>query len=201
MADETRKDAPRAPRPIFETSVVEESPAEKTAELFLVVDPEPEAAAEAAEPDDVAGLEAAEPVAPAVKIDVEPEPEADAEAPAQGEKPEDEPEAHADAAEEPVPAEPEATAEPAAASEEKPAPAPATGGGPIVWLRRTFPGNEHAVVGGVAGLICALLLFAIGIWRTIVIVVLMFAGVAIGQISDGDPKIIRAIGRIFSRKK
>lgn len=67
------------------------------------------------------------------------------------------------------------------------------------WLKETFPGNENAVLGGVAGLIVACLFFAIGFARTLFIVVLVLAGVALGQIADGDPKLIRAIQKFIKK--
>lgn len=66
------------------------------------------------------------------------------------------------------------------------------------WLERTFPGNVNAVVFALVGFCVALLLFAIGLWRTLVLVVLVTAGVAFGQYLDGDAKIIRFLGTLFS---
>lgn len=65
------------------------------------------------------------------------------------------------------------------------------------WVHRTFPGHEHAFYGGVGALIVALLTFIIGFWRMLLICVLVFIGVAIGQVLDGDPKIIRTITSLF----
>lgn len=67
------------------------------------------------------------------------------------------------------------------------------------WVGATFPGNENAFWGGVAGLVAALVLIAIGPWYAFVIAVLVLAGVAVGQLADGDPKIINALRRLFSR--
>lgn len=67
------------------------------------------------------------------------------------------------------------------------------------WVGATFPGNENAFWGGVVGLVAALVLIAIGPWYTLVIAVLVLAGVAVGQLADGDPKIINALRRLFSR--
>ena len=66
------------------------------------------------------------------------------------------------------------------------------------WVSRTFPGHEKAFWGGVCGLLVALVLFAIGLWRTIVVVVLVGIGVAVGQMAEGDPKLIRALQKFFS---
>lgn len=58
------------------------------------------------------------------------------------------------------------------------------------WLHETFPGHENAVLCGVLGLIVAILLFAIGFWATLLVALCVTVGVAIGQLLDGDPKII-----------
>ena len=66
------------------------------------------------------------------------------------------------------------------------------------WVSRTFPGHEHAFWGGVAGLVIAALIFAVGIFQALVVAVLVLAGVAAGQLADGDPKIINALRRFFT---
>ncbi len=65
------------------------------------------------------------------------------------------------------------------------------------WVSRTFPGHENAFLGGVCGLVAAIVMAAIGFWRTLLLVVLVLIGVAIGQQADGDPKILRALGKLF----
>lgn len=65
------------------------------------------------------------------------------------------------------------------------------------WVHRTFPGHEHAFYGGVIALLLALLVFLIGLPRVLLICVLVFVGVAVGQVLDGDPKIIRTIRGLF----
>lgn len=65
------------------------------------------------------------------------------------------------------------------------------------WVSRTFPGHENAFLGGVCGLTVAIVMAAIGFWRTLLLVLLVLIGVAIGQQADGDPKILRALGKIF----
>ena len=67
------------------------------------------------------------------------------------------------------------------------------------WVSGTFPGNERAFWGGVVGLLAALVFFAIGFWRTVVIAVLVLVGIAVGQVLDGDPKIVNALRHIFTR--
>lgn len=66
------------------------------------------------------------------------------------------------------------------------------------WLHETFPGHEHAVTWGFVGFLVAILFFVIGFWRTLLVVLLVFAGVAFGQVLDGDPRIINTLRRIFS---
>ena len=65
------------------------------------------------------------------------------------------------------------------------------------WLKTNYPGHEHAFIGGVLGFVVALLIFVIGFWATFLIVVFVVIGIAVGQYFDGDPKIVRAIHRLF----
>lgn len=69
------------------------------------------------------------------------------------------------------------------------------------WFKRAFPGHEHAVIFGAAGLAAAILIFVLGVWRTLVIALFVTAGVAVGQIADGDPKILHAIRRFLSDRR
>lgn len=66
------------------------------------------------------------------------------------------------------------------------------------WFRQSFPGHEHAVFGGICGLVVAILVFAIGFWKTLFIVICVLVGVAIGQYADGNTTVVRAISRFFS---
>ena len=66
------------------------------------------------------------------------------------------------------------------------------------WLSRTFPGSEHAALGGLAGLLVALAVFLVGFWETLFVVLLMVVGVALGQYLDGDPKIVNFIRRFLA---
>ena len=66
------------------------------------------------------------------------------------------------------------------------------------WVRRTFPGHEHAFWGGVIGFLAAVLFLVLGLWRALVIVVLVIIGVAAGQALDGDSKIMDLVRRLFS---
>ncbi len=66
------------------------------------------------------------------------------------------------------------------------------------WVSRAFPGHEKAFWGGVCGLLVAIVLFALGLLRTIIIVVLVGVGIALGQMADGDPKLIKLIRKFFS---
>ena len=93
------------------------------------------------------------------------------------------------------------------ANEDMPASEPRSAGDAVregasrisAWVSGTFPGNERAFWGGVVGLLAALVFFAIGFWRTVVIAVLVLVGIAVGQVLDGDPKIVNALRHIFTR--
>lgn len=69
------------------------------------------------------------------------------------------------------------------------------------WVASTFPGHEHAFWGGVCGLLAAILFFVIGLWRALVVAVLVTLGVAVGQAIDGDARIVRTLRRLFSRNQ
>lgn len=69
----------------------------------------------------------------------------------------------------------------------------------IDWLDKILPGNRNAAIGAAVGLIFALLFFVIGFWRMLACAIFVFAGIAVGQLLDGDPKIIRAIKRFIDR--
>ena len=64
------------------------------------------------------------------------------------------------------------------------------------WVGKTFPGHENAFWGGVFGLVAAVVLLAFGILKTLIV-----AGIAVGQLVDGDPKLIRALQRLFSNNQ
>ena len=68
------------------------------------------------------------------------------------------------------------------------------------WMQETFPKHKNTIAGGVCGLLLALLLFWIGLFKTVVIAVLVVAGVAAGQYLDGDPKIARAAKNLMNKK-
>lgn len=101
-------------------------------------------------------------------------------------------------------AEPEVKAEAPAAPAAKPADGTEAATNFIkranAWLESTFPSSKNAVLGGVAGLIVALLFFAIGFWRTVFIVALVLVGVGLGQYADGDPKLARAITKLIKKR-
>ena len=44
----------------------------------------------------------------------------------------------------------------------------------FAWVRRTFPGHEHAFWGGVLGFVTAILFLVLGLFKALVIVVLVF---------------------------
>ena len=68
------------------------------------------------------------------------------------------------------------------------------------WLDETFPNSRNAVLGGVAGLVVALLLFTIGVLKTLVIAILVVVGIACGQYLDGAPKIVRFIQNLMKKR-
>lgn len=68
------------------------------------------------------------------------------------------------------------------------------------WFAKTFPHSRHAVIGGVCGLVVALLLFSIGLFKTAVIAVLVTVGVACGQYADGDPKLVNLVRELMKRR-
>lgn len=88
-----------------------------------------------------------------------------------------------------------------AAADPKACTAPATTSSVSAWVSRTFPGHENAFWGGVLGLLAAVVLFAIGILKALIVVVLVVAGIAVGQLVDGDPKLIRMLQRLFSNNQ
>lgn len=68
------------------------------------------------------------------------------------------------------------------------------------WLDETFPNGRNAVLGGVTGLVVALLLFTIGVLKTLVIAILVVVGIACGQYLDGEPKIVRFIQNLMKKR-
>lgn len=68
----------------------------------------------------------------------------------------------------------------------------------VAWLRERVAGHENATLGGICGLAVALLVFSVGILRALFVVLCVSIGVIIGQAFDGNPKVIRALRRIFS---
>lgn len=68
------------------------------------------------------------------------------------------------------------------------------------WFAETFPNSRHAVLGGIAGLVVAIMLFTVGVLRTLVILVLVIVGVAAGQYLDGDPKLVRLFQSLTKRR-
>ncbi|WP_298579044.1 DUF2273 domain-containing protein [uncultured Olegusella sp.] len=67
----------------------------------------------------------------------------------------------------------------------------------VEWVHRSFPGHENAVYGGLIGLALAILFLIAGPWTTLEIAFFCIVGVAVGQLLDGDPRIIRTIRSFF----
>ena len=66
------------------------------------------------------------------------------------------------------------------------------------WVSSTFPGHENAFWGGVLGFVFGVLIFWVGLFKAVVVAVLVLVGVALGQAADGDPKIINLFRQFFS---
>lgn len=99
-------------------------------------------------------------------------------------------------------AQPASGTEPAAqpASGPEPAAQPGVLARASRWLDETFPNSRNAVLGGVTGLVVALLLFTIGVLKTLVIAILVVVGIACGQYLDGEPKIVRFIQNLMKKR-
>lgn len=65
------------------------------------------------------------------------------------------------------------------------------------WVARAVAGHEHAALGGLVGLVVAILVFVIGFWEMLFVSLLVVAGVSLGQYLDGDPKIVNLIRRLL----
>ena len=61
------------------------------------------------------------------------------------------------------------------------------------WVKSTFPGHEKSFIGGLLGLVAALLFLSLGVGRALVVAFFVLVGVAVGQYLEGDPKILTAI--------
>lgn len=68
------------------------------------------------------------------------------------------------------------------------------------WFATTFPHSRNAVLGGICGLVVALLLFSVGLLKTLVIALLVTIGVACGQYADGDPKLVNLVRELMKRR-
>lgn len=69
------------------------------------------------------------------------------------------------------------------------------------WVHTTFPGHEHAFMGGVVALLLAILILVVGPLHVILLSLAIVVGVAVGQYFDGDPKIIRMITGLFNNDR
>lgn len=57
--------------------------------------------------------------------------------------------------------------------------------------------HPHTVLYGAVGLLLAVLILVLGLWRTIVIAIFVGVGAAIGQVRDGEGGIYRFFNRLF----
>lgn len=95
-------------------------------------------------------------------------------------------------------ANPATKAEAATTPDENPTP-PAKG--LLAWLVGACMNHSYAVLGGLCGLVVALLVFFIGFWKTLFICLLVLVGVMVGQYLDGDPKIVNFIKRLIDEAR
>lgn len=65
------------------------------------------------------------------------------------------------------------------------------------WFQTMFAGHTNACLGGLVGFLIAILVFAIGILKTLFVVLCVFVGIGIGQYLDGDPKIVALVSKLF----
>lgn len=70
--------------------------------------------------------------------------------------------------------------------------------GLAAYLTKFAPKHENALLGGLMGLIVAVLVFVAGFWRTLFVVAMVTIGVAIGQYLDGTPRIINFVRRVIA---
>lgn len=196
--------ASAAPKPRVDVGMTRD--AAKSAPKPKVAVVVPQKAASAGDPVPAQKAESAKKPAPRSKVTMAVEPQPEAEVPA--------------------PAQPTATpTQPVeAATQAGPSPATGTGGDSsaadasqdqvtngqriqearrsiLAWVHNTFPGHEHAFWGGVVALVIALMVFIIGPLRVLLIILLVLVGVAVGQVLDGDPKIIRIIAGLFDNDR
>lgn len=61
------------------------------------------------------------------------------------------------------------------------------------WLEGIAPGHGNAIFFGIVGLVAGILIFTVGFWETLVLVILVLVGVTFGQWLDGDPRIWNAL--------
>ena len=65
------------------------------------------------------------------------------------------------------------------------------------WVR----GNPGKTAGAASGLIVGIMLFTLGIWKTLVVVILVAAGFIIGKSRDDNVSIVDQITGFFRRKR
>lgn len=61
------------------------------------------------------------------------------------------------------------------------------------WFDGAAPGHGNAIFFGIMGFLAAVLIFVVGFWETLLMVVFVLVGVTFGQWLDGDPKIWNAL--------
>ncbi|MDO5708626.1 MAG: DUF2273 domain-containing protein [Coriobacteriales bacterium] len=69
------------------------------------------------------------------------------------------------------------------------------------WLSSQFPGREHAVIGGVCGLLFAIAVLYVGVYRTVFVCACMAVGSIIGLWLDGDERLVKAVQALRGKNK
>lgn len=64
-----------------------------------------------------------------------------------------------------------------------------------------FSRNKGKAIGGIIGLLLAVLMLCIGFWRTMLIVLLVSLGAAVGSQADDQEKRMRWLTRFWGRGK
>ena len=70
----------------------------------------------------------------------------------------------------------------------------------LQWIKKSTQLHKGAVIGGCVGLLFAILLFTVGLFKMLVVALFVLIGVAIGQIYDGKATILSKIRTLFSDK-
>lgn len=67
------------------------------------------------------------------------------------------------------------------------------------WLKKTVKANPAKTVGGVVGLVLAILILTINFWRTLLLLILIGIGIYIGHRVDSEKGFIRIIEYVLNK--